>query len=147
MISNVPTSRRQDVTAIGTGQYRFEQDTDLYSLALGSDLRWSPGENFALGVGAGLVLNVADWNAESSNPVVKPAGGGFIRNTASSSGRETLLGLYLEANAAYKIDESWSVEGFFRYDWTEDLDASAGATNFSVDLSGWSIGTGVTYRF
>ncbi len=147
LIPNIPASRQQNVAQTGTGQYRFQQDTDLYSLALGSDIRWTPSEKFTFGLGAGVVVNIADWNAQSSNPAVNPATAAIFRNNVSADGREILLGLYLEANAAYRIDKNWSIDGFFRYDWTEDLDASAGATNFTVDLTGWSIGAGVTYRF
>lgn len=144
LIPNVPSSRQQNTVQTGTGQFQFSQDTDLYSIAIGPDLRWAPGEKFILGAGAGLVLNFADWSAESRNPALNP---GLFQNVATDSGREALFGLYLEANAVYRIDENWGIEGFFRYDWTEDLDASAGATNFTVDLTGLSVGIGVTYRF
>lgn len=147
LIPNVPTSRQQDVAQTGTGKYQFQQDTDLYSLALGADIRWTPAEKFSLGVGAGMVLNIADWEAGSSNPALNPATAAIFQNVASSEGCDALFGLYLEASAVYQINRKWSVESFLRYDWTEDLDASAGATDFSVDLSGLSIGTGVTYRF
>lgn len=147
LISNTPTSREQNVVQTGTGQFSFQQDTDLYSLALGSDIRWIASEKLTFGIGAGVVLNIADWNAQSSNPAVNPTTAAIFQNTSSSDGLEALFGVYLEANVAYRIDENWSVEGFLRYDWTEDLDASVGATDFTVDLSGMSVGAGLTYRF
>lgn len=147
LIPNIPTSRQQNLVQTGTDQYRFQQDTNLYSLALGSDILWTPSGKFTFGIGAGLVLNIADWNAQSSNPAVNPATAAIFQNTVSNDDSDFLFGLYLEANASYSIDESWSIESFMRYDWTENLEASAGDTTFTVDLSGLSIGTGVTYRF
>jgi hypothetical protein len=34
-----------------------------------------------------------------------------------------------------------------RYDWMEDFDVSASSSTGSVDLSGWSLGAGVGFRF
>ncbi len=147
LISNIPTLRQQNIAQTLTDQYYFKQDSDLYSLALGSDVRWIPLENLTVSIGTGVVLNIADWSAESNNPAINPANANIIRNVISSNGRETLLGLYLKATASYQINENWGIESFFRYDWTENLEASAGSTDFTVDLTGWSIGVGVSHRF
>ena len=147
LIPNIPKSRQQNIVQTVTDQYYFKQDTDLYSLALGPDLRWMPMESIIVSIGAGVVLNIADWSAESNNPAVNPANADIIRNVASTNGQEMLIGLYLKATASYQIDENWGIESFFRYDWTENFEASAGATDFTVDLTGWSLGVGVSHRF
>lgn len=141
-IPNIPGMREQLLTPTGTGAYVFETDTDLFSLAFGTEIAWSPVPDLFLNAGAGVVMNYARWDA---NYRVPTAAAGVV--TGSDSGSEFLLGLYLKAGAEYRFDEQWSVDGFLRYDWNESLEGSVGPTTFEVDLSGFSVGLGVTYHY
>ncbi len=148
LIGNQPTTRTNVLTPTGgTTNYLFDQSTDLYSLALGGELRWSPATNCYLGFGAGAVLNFADWDAGWNARLVDPATNSLRNYARAAGGDDFLMGLYLKASGGYHINEQWSVESFFRYDWNESLDGSVGPSRFELDLSGWSFGLGAGFRF
>ncbi|QJE95867.1 hypothetical protein [Luteolibacter luteus] len=143
LIPNIPASRDALLTPVSRGSYLFESDVDLYSLALGCDLHWKPTASWYIGAGAGAVVNYADWEARWRIPMTLP--GAVHRGYGSD--QEFLGGLYVKANAGYRINEQWSVDGFVRYDWNEDLEGQAGRTSFKTDLSGWSTGFSVGFHF
>jgi len=147
LISNEPTDREFVRTPIGTQNYLFEQDTDLYSVALGAELLWHPNRASYLSVGAGVVLNFVDWDAQSSYPTITAGTASLTTTRDSKSDSEFLFGAYLKAAAGYQFNEQWGVEGFLRYDMNEDLTGRVGPSSFEVDLSGLSYGGAVTYRF
>ena len=145
LITNNPTSRDFILTPDGTSNYQFAHDTDLYSLAFGAEIHWQPAESWYLGFGTGAVLNLADWDASWSMPVPTTSGTTMIRG--ANNGENFLWGLYLKGSAGYRIDERWSIEGFFRYDWNETLRGSVSPSSFELGLTGWSAGLGVNCRF
>ncbi len=147
VIPNAPATRTVTQALVGTQDYVFESQTDLYSLAFGGDLRWQPGGKWFVTAGAGVVLNVVDWDAGYSVTLLNPATGAPAPVSASASGTSLLLGVYGEVGVGYEITEDWSVNSFFRYDATEDLKDSVGGSDFETDLSGWSLGLGLEYRF
>lgn len=141
VINNQPTSREQVLTPVATRTVSFESEVELYSLALGGELQWSPAESCFLNVGGGAVLNYADWQAELNAPLVS----GDVRER--NSDEEFLWGVYLKAGAGYRLTEALSLEAFARYDWNETLSGSAGPADFETDLSGWTLGVALGYRF
>jgi hypothetical protein len=145
LIPNLPASRDLIQTPNGTSDYRFAHDTDLYSLAFGGEIHWQPTASCYLGFGAGAVLNLADWSASWSAPVPSASGTTTIGSTNSDG--DFLWGLYLKTSAGYRIDDRWSLEGFFRYDWNETLHGSVSPSSFELGLTGWSAGFGVSFRF
>ncbi len=147
MIPNAPADRTFTETLAGTQNYIFESDTDLYSLAMGGDLRWQPTGKWFVTGGAGVVLNFVDWDAGYSTTLLNPTTGALTPVSASSSHATVLLGVYAEVGIGYEINENWSANTTFRYDVTEDLRGSVGGSTFATDLSGWSFGVGVAYRF
>lgn len=147
LIPNAPANRAFTQTLDGTQNFLFESETDLYSVAFGGDIRWKIDKKWFLEAGVGAVVNFIDWDARSSTVLINPATNALVPVSASSSGTEILLGVYAQVGIGYKINDNWSADGFFRYDITEDLRGSVGGSNFDVDLSGWSIGGGLSYRF
>ncbi|BCX49735.1 hypothetical protein HAHE_36430 [Haloferula helveola] len=148
LIGNQPTTRTTVLTpAGGGGSYAFDSSTDLYSLALGGEAHWLPTDRCYIGFGAGLVLNYAEWDAGWSARLIDPATVALSTYGARSSGDDFLLGAYLKTSGRYRFTDQWSIEAFFRYDWNESLDGSAGPTTFKIDLSGWSAGFGVGFTF
>ena len=145
LIHNQPTSRDFILSPNGTNPYLFSHDTDLYSLALGGEIHWQTAESWYLGFGTGAVLNLAVWNA--SWHATLPNTTGTTTVGVANNGEDLLWGLYLKGSAGYRIDERWSIEGFFRYDWNESLHASVSPSTFELGLTGWSAGFGVGYHF
>lgn len=141
VINNQPTSREQVLTPIATRTVSFESEVELYSLALGGELQWSPAKSCFLNLGAGAVLNYADWQAELNAPLI----GGDVRE--SNRGEEFLWGVYLKAGGGYRITEALTLEAFARYDWNESLAGKAGPAEFKTDLTGWTLGAAIGYRF
>ncbi|MCH7225009.1 hypothetical protein [Haloferula sp. A504] len=148
LIGNQPTSRMTVLTPTGgTSSYLFDSSTDLYSLALGGELQWSPATNCYVGFGAGAVINHADWEAAWNAQLVDPAVNTLRTYARASSGDEFLWGLYVKGGAGYLFNDQWSVESFFRYDWNETLHGNVGPSRFEIDLSGWSLGIGLGFRY
>jgi hypothetical protein len=147
LIPNQPTSRDFILTPNGGSSYHFAHDTDLYSLALGGEIHWQHADSFYLGIGLGAVLNLADWSASWNMPVPDASGRGSNTIGGADSGGDFLWGIYLKGSAGYRINQQWSIEGFYRYDWNETLRNSVGASSFDLGLTGWSAGLGVILHF
>lgn len=145
LIPNVPTSRQEEVVAVGTERFNFSSDVDLFSLAIGPEVRWRVTERFSLTGSGGVVLNFADWTASAQVPNV--VAGAVSSTEFRADDEEFLWGAWVQAAAEVALTERWSVRLFGRYDWSEDLEGAVGPTEFEVDLSGWSVGGGLGYRF
>lgn len=147
VLANQPDGRQFQQAQKGTQNYLFESDTRLFSFGLGTEALWHPTNRFHLALGTGVVANLADWSAESQLPLINPTTSALENRSFRGGDTELLMGWYLKVESGFALSDQWSATGFFRYDWTEDLKASAGPTDFEVDLSGWSIGLGATYSF
>lgn len=127
-------------------------DVNLFGLSVGGEAFYQPDNGrFLAGVGAGVVVNFADWEANRSDRLIQVTNGGApVEIDAISfrnSGTDVLVGLYLEAVLRYQINQDWSVEANARYDWNESLRNSVGGSDFDVDLSGLTLGVGARYHF
>jgi hypothetical protein len=123
-------------------------DVDLHTLSFGPQLTFQtilPKLN--LGGSLGLALNIADWNARTDETLSTTAGHTLAAWHSHSNGTDVLPGFYLEANAAYALSSNWSVSAFGRYDWSEALQGHTGTSTVALDLTGWTLGLGATYRF
>ncbi|MEO8616063.1 MAG: hypothetical protein ABI600_13045 [Luteolibacter sp.] len=147
LINNEPTTRDFIFTPDGSNSYQFSNDTDLYSLAFGGEIHWQPIDSFNLGLGTGVVLNLADWTASWNASIPNANGKGTSTVSGANDGEDFLWGLYLKGSAGYCINKQWSVEGFFRYDWNESLSNSVSPSSFELGLTGWSAGLGLIFRF
>lgn len=145
LIGNQPDSRSVVSTPTTTQNYTFQNSTDVYSLALGGEIQWQPIDRVSFGASAGPVLNYVDWDAQWSSPFFN--GASVAQMDFKQKGDDILYGVFTKMNASYHLNQNWSMDGFFRYDWTQSLTQSVTTTNFEVNLSGWSGGVGVSYRF
>ena len=143
LISNTPAERKFSPVLLGSQDYSFEVDTDVYSIGLGAEFHWQTAERFALSISPGVVMNLIQTEAKSTSPVL--SGTNYISSRQSHSKDELIWGLYLQGKLDYKLTEQWSLNGFVRYDCTEELEQSLGETEYSIDLSGVSVGIALTY--
>ncbi len=127
---------------------RNELNVDLHTLSFGPQFTFNTiVPKLTLGGSLGLALNLADWDASTDETLSTTEGDTLARWHAENSGTEVLPGLYIEANAAYALNAKWSVNAFSRYDWSEALKGHTGTSSFELDLTGWTVGAGATYRF
>lgn len=121
---------------------------DLHTLSLGPHLTYqSPDGRFQAGFSTGFSVNFAFWNASTIEALVGRGVGVLGSRGYHSSGSKVLPGFYLKANLAAKLSERWYAMLAGRYDWTGTLHGGSGPTEFSVDLSGWTVMTGLTYLY
>lgn len=142
---------RSTDTAVFSDSIQESLDVNLFGVSLGASAVYQSGNRFLAGLGTGVVVNIADWDARRDDQLVQVTNGGAPVEIGSagfrSSGTDVLFGLYLQGTVGYQINDSWSVEGNARYDWNESLRDSVGGSDFEVDLSGFSLGIGANYSF
>ncbi len=126
-------------------------DLDLWALSFGGEVAYQANNKIFARMGAGIVFNVANWDAKRSDVLYQSINGepssvaGISKS--SSSGTELLVGIYSEAAVGYQVTQAFSVEANVRHDWNESLDDTVGNSSFEADLSGLSIGFGANYTF
>ena len=126
-------------------------DINLFGFSIGTSAVYQTDDRFFAGVGTGLVLNIADWDANRSDRLLQITNGGTPAQISSAgfrnSGTDVLFGYYLQGSVGYQINDFWSIEANARYDWNESLRDSVGSSNFNVDLNGLTLGLGTNYSF
>lgn len=126
-------------------------DVNLFGVSFGGEAVYRTDGRFLAGVGTGLVVNIADWDANRSDRLIQITNGGApveINSTGfRNSGTDVLFGFYLQGSLGYQINESLSLEANARYDWNESLRDSVGGSDFDVDFTGFSLGVGANYSF
>jgi len=167
LLTNIPLNRvaTQTVsggeTATAFNSISTDFDLSLATLSLGPVLEYQRGP-FALQASAGLTINIADWDAEQNETlfITKTVVGGpdvpgqyFTRAEWTrefrnrDDGTEVLPGFFLQAAISRQLNEQWSLTAFGRYDRVGEVDVHAGPSTGSADLSGWSVGGGIGFRF
>lgn len=155
LLRNQPDSRhfspeRSGVErAVFSNQILENLDIDLYTFSLGMQAGYQRGP-FTARVGAGLGLDVADVNAERTESLI----------AETSSGRQTLQkwrhennhtevvpGFYLSMETGVSFTKNLGCSVFGRYDWRDEIEGSLGPSHYTVDLSGWTVGGAVTWRW
>jgi hypothetical protein len=130
---------------------RESLDVNLFGFSLGADAFYQDDDGFFVGLGTGLVVNVADWDARRSDRLFQVTNGGAPVEINSmgfrESGTDVLFGAYLQGALGIRLSDSVSIQGNVRYDWNESLRDSVGDSDFDVDLSGFSVGLSVNYFF
>ncbi len=124
-------------------------DLTLTTLSLGPTASFERNR-FKGAFGFGFALNIASWDADKTDTLYVKSGGHtsvLARWQDNSSGTDVLPGLYLQGSMSVAITPRWSVQAFGRYDWSKELEGSVGRSHFQLDLSGWSVGGAVVYRF
>lgn len=142
---------RSTDTALFSDSINESLDINLFGFSLGASAVYQTDGRFFAGVGTGLVLNIADWDASRSDQLIQITNGGAPMQISSAgfrnSGTDVLFGYYLQGSVGYQINDSWSVEANARYDRNESLRESVGGSDFDVDLTGLTLGIGANYSF
>jgi hypothetical protein len=156
IINAIPASRTRGQGPRGADAIRFwnqgstDFDLDTFSFSLGASAVWN-WHPVQLTVGAGAVLQIADWEANQRETIFAQRAGGARRTvrTWTDHAEDTayLPGFYLQAGLCYALTSAWSLELFGRYDWSDALEGSVGPSAFSLEMAGWSYGAGIGYRF
>lgn len=152
-----PAERTFEESLAGTQQVEWRDsiaedlDLDLFGLSIGGEANFHIRESVYGAVGAGFVLNVADWEASRRDVFIQTTPADSPLRSAGRTQHETgssiLWGAYVQALAGVQLSEELSLEAHFRYDWNEDLSGKVGDSSFRADLSGFSVGLGARYRF
>jgi hypothetical protein len=156
LLPNIPVSRTPVETIIGGetvsafNSIHTDFDLNLSTLSFGPVLEYASGP-WAFTGSTGLTLNFANWDVGQRETLFVSSNGGApaAQNTWSHhrSGTDLLPGFFIQAAASRQITENWSLQLIGRYDWVDDFDMTAGTSNGSADVSGWSLGAGVGFRF
>jgi hypothetical protein len=125
-------------------------DIRLHTLSFGPKISTIAGRVRIVG-GLGLAVNIADYDADYEERLT------VQRNNArerllrrwqdSNSGTDVVPGFYLETAAEVLLAPQWVGYVSGRYDWAGSVEGQLGPSSFDVDLSGWTLGLGVIYRF
>jgi hypothetical protein len=142
---------RTSDTALFRDSINESLEVNLFGLSLGASAVYQTDSRFFAGIGTGLVLNIADWDASRSDQLIQVTNGGAPLQIGSAgfhdSGADVLFGYYLQGSVGYQINDSWTIEANTRYDWNESLRESVGESDFDLNLTGLTLGVGANYSF
>ena len=142
---------RSTDTALFRDSINESLEVNLFGLSLGASAVYRTDSRFFAGIGTGLVLNIADWDASRSDQLIQVTNGGAPLQIGSAgfhnSGADVLFGYYLQGSVGYQINDSWTIEANTRYDWNESLRESVGESDFDLNLTGLTLGVGANYSF
>ncbi len=122
---------------------------DLHTFSLGPKLA-AELEGVRLGLGTGLALNVASWEANSLETLYASQNGGsraVYEWTRHASGTDVLAGFYLESTCQISLSRNVALYVACRYDWSKGMTVGAGPSSFQFDPGGWSVLSGLTVSF
>ena len=157
LINNIPSFRSVNETALlGRNEVRFfnrveeSLDVKLHSLAFGPTFAVVTGPVDLL-LGAGLSLNIADWEANHTETLFvkrnRQAARIYKQWSDSSSDTAILPGVYVQAAARVKLTQRFSLTAFGQHDWSDTVDGKVGPSAFLIDPSGWTLGGMIGYAF
>jgi hypothetical protein len=125
-------------------------DIRLHTLSFGPKVSAIAGRVRIVG-GLGLAVNIADYDADYEERLTVQRSNARERLLRSwqdsNSGTDVVPGFYLETAAEVLLAPQWVGYVSGRYDWAGSVDGRLGPSRFDVDLSGWTLGIGVLYRF
>jgi len=147
-------------------------DADVYTLSLGPLAEVHTGPVFLQGA-FGLAINLVHFNADVREKVyiysdfddpvyleaISNSGPAYLRDLREDEevlaekledgnhGTKFLFGFYVQGLLGFQIAECWSVAGFVRYDWNENLEGEVGYSDFSMDMSAFSAGAQIGFNF
>lgn len=147
LIPNRPAGREINGTATGFQQSTFDLDFDLYTLALGPEIRFHIAKGGTLSLSGGVTFSYLDWQAHTANPTIDRTNNSVSSAATSQSDDDFLWGGFAKASIGYPLTERLRLELFGRYDWSEDFSGDLGSTTFETSLSGYSGGASLSFRF
>jgi hypothetical protein len=156
LISNLPEQRSAAYpvsggeTASAYNRIQTDSSVNLWTLSLGPSIEYTRGR-IAIGASAGATVAIADWSVRQTESLYVSRNGGRARRqqgwSDSGSGIAAIPGLFVQGSVGIVLSERWSLSAFGRYDYAGDVELTAGDSSGSLELSGWSVGGGVTCRF
>lgn len=157
VIPNEPMGRDiNDIQYLATTEGRVwneiyqELSLDLYTVSLGPVVEFDLGPLYAQASG-GLSINVADYDATHFERLYVSVDGGEAVELRQwfqdNSGTRVLWGGYVQGTLGIQLSRLWSLSGFARYDWNQDLEGSIGPSDFRMELSAFSTGAQVGFSF
>jgi len=157
LIDNIPSARSVNEGALLGGNEvsffnRIEEtlDVKLHSLAFGPSFAVATSP-VHLVLGAGLSLNIADWEATHTETLYvrrnRQAPRVYKEWSDRSSDTEILPGVYVQAAARVKLTERFSLTAFGQYDWCDTVEGKVGPSKFHIDPSGWTLGGMINFTF
>lgn len=156
LISNLPAQRSAAYpvsggeTASAYNRIQTDFSVNLWTLSFGPSLEYVIGR-VVLGASAGATVAIADWSVQQTETLYVSRDGGRARRQQrwrdSGSGVSAIPGLFVQGSLGIVLSERWSVSAFGRYDYAGDVELDAGDSSGSLELSGWSVGGGVSWRF
>lgn len=121
---------------------------DLHSFSLGPKFSVDM-DRVRLGWGLGLAINVASWEADSQERLYLSEKGGGARllqeRDMHESATDVLAGFCLESTCQVTLTQNASLFLACRYDWSQNLGAGVGSSNFHFDPGGWSVLAGFSF--
>lgn len=136
-----------------------ELEAGIFTLGLGPLMEFDVGPVFAQ-AGFGLAINLVQFHASVRERMYEDvtltdtlAGtdasdrGEIERWEDGNHGTRFIFGFYVQGALGVQLTERWSVGGFARYDWNDDLEGEVGYSHFTLDISGFSAGAQVGYSF
>ena len=156
LISNLPAQRSAAYpvsggeTASAYNRIQTDFSVNLWTLSLGPSIEYTRGR-IAIGASAGATVAIADWSVRQTETLYVSRDGGRARRqqgwSDSGSGVAAIPGVFVQGSVGIVLSERWSLSAFGRYDYAGDVELSAGDSSGSLELSGWSVGGGVSCRF
>jgi hypothetical protein len=156
LISNIPMNRVASQSASGGetasafNSIHTDFDLKLYSLSFGPVMEYHRGP-LAVQASAGLTINIADWDVNQKESLLVSRNGGPAAAESNwrdhDGGTDVKPGFFLQAAVSRQLNAQWSINVLGRYDVVGDVEVKAGPSSGSADLSGWSVGASVEFRF
>ncbi|HWB02506.1 MAG TPA: hypothetical protein VG796_05730 [Verrucomicrobiales bacterium] len=156
LIDNIPSQRIITAgtpvvqSAVYENSVEESVDLSLSTLSLGPTIEYARGD-FSFSGSFGLALNFANWDASSQERLFQTAAGAprtQVREWRDHrSGTDVLPGFFITAAGSRRLNDQWEVSLFGRYDWSKELSEGVGASRFSADPGGCSLGGTITFKF
>jgi hypothetical protein len=148
VIGDTPVSSSQTVApgaGISTGFRKF--DADIWGMRIGPALEFPVSEKLKLSLSGGFAAALVDADVSWSESI---AISGMAGPTVSGSGHNTSfeLGGYIAGNAAWELNERWSIVGSVEYQYLSRYEHSFGGRSVEADLTqGVFLTLGIGYKF
>ncbi len=148
-VINVPPM--SSVTALVPGgtflaQQHFE--ANLWGFRLGPYLEYPLSDKLSLHLSGGLAVGLLAGDATWKETLTLPGGGSSTTMSGGGSDTALLFGYYVGLNAAYQINDRWSVEAGIQFQDLGTYDHNFGGRSLELDLSkSLFIQAGISYSF
>ncbi len=131
-------------------------EADVFTFSFGPEVQWSVTEACFLSLSAGAALHVVDWKATHEEKLVKSTNGGSTETVQTwkdrSSSTDIAWGGFAQLSGGTlfgpETDPSrYFVQGFARWEITEDVNGQVGPSEFTLHLDSFSAGAMAGFFF